>query len=131
MIIQVKIKDRTFSVDIQDLQARPIIASVDGKTYEVWPDENQQILPEQSKRTARSNISEPSNLFVLAPIPGVITALSVRPGAEVVIGQELCILEAMKMKNIIRSPRAGIIGSIHVSTGENVKYQEILMEYES
>lgn len=67
---------------------------------------------------------------VKAPIPGVITAILVQPGAEVSVGQELCKLEAMKMNNSIRSSRAGKIAAIHVSIGQHVKHNDALIEFE-
>ncbi len=44
-------------------------------------------------------------------------------------GQELCVLEAMKMKNIIRAGKAGVIHKILVSTGDQVSQSQTLMEY--
>jgi propionyl-CoA carboxylase alpha chain len=72
---------------------------------------------------------ENNSKAVLAPIPGVIVSIAVEPGAEVEQGQELCILEAMKMKNVIRSPRAGQIAAIKVSAGQHVKHHDLLMEF--
>lgn len=45
--------------------------------------------------------------LVLSPMPGQLIKMSVEEGDHVEVGQELCIVEAMKMQNIIRSPRAG------------------------
>jgi glutaconyl-CoA/methylmalonyl-CoA decarboxylase subunit gamma len=53
----------------------------------------------------------------------------VSPGDEVEVGGELCILEAMKMKNAIRATRAGQIAAVHVSTGQHVKHNDPLVEY--
>jgi biotin carboxyl carrier protein len=66
---------------------------------------------------------------VRAPIPGVIVALSVQPGVAVTFGQELCVLEAMKMENMIRAPRAGTIAAVRVTVGQHVKRQDVLVEY--
>jgi propionyl-CoA carboxylase alpha chain len=45
------------------------------------------------------------------------------------IGQELCIVEAMKMQNIIRSPRAGKIGKCHCKEGSSLRADEIIIEF--
>ena len=66
---------------------------------------------------------------VLAPIPGTVVAISVKAGDEVTVGQELCVLDAMKMESPIRASRPGNIARIHVSEGENVKHHQLLMEY--
>jgi propionyl-CoA carboxylase alpha chain len=55
----------------------------------------------------------------------------VRPGDEVGLGQDLCVLEAMKMKNPIRSPRAGRIASVNVNPGQTVKHHDVLVEFDS
>ena len=64
-----------------------------------------------------------------APIPGVIVSIAVKPGDAVEVGQELCVLEAMKMKNAIRAPRAGTIGKILAAMGEHVQHHDLLIEY--
>jgi biotin carboxyl carrier protein len=66
---------------------------------------------------------------VYAPIPGVIIAVSVEPGVKVEVGQEICILEAMKMKNIIRAPRDGEIAAVRVTAGQHVKHHDLLVEF--
>jgi glutaconyl-CoA/methylmalonyl-CoA decarboxylase subunit gamma len=68
-------------------------------------------------------------LLVRAPIPGVITAVDVQAGSEVTVGQQLCVLEAMKMNNSIRASRAGCISVVHITTGQHVKHHDILIEY--
>lgn len=66
---------------------------------------------------------------VLAPLPGVIVAIHVKPGTEVAHGQELCIIEAMKMKNVIRATRSGTIAAINVTLNQHVKHHDVLMEF--
>ncbi len=66
---------------------------------------------------------------VRAPIPGVIVSVAVQPGQAVTVGQELCVLEAMKMKNVIRAPRAGVIAAVRVAVGQTVKHKDVLVEY--
>lgn len=67
---------------------------------------------------------------VRAPIPGVVTAVQVRPGDEVQAGQQLLVLEAMKMNNSIRSTRSGRIAEVHVQVGQQVKHSQPLVEFE-
>ena len=157
MRIKVKLEDQVFTVDVGNLRERPIIAVVDEQTFEVWPETNQaystfapgrakQLVPESvsAKRaqvappppspkpavTQATESSPPEALkSVRAPIPGVITAIAVQPGAEVSAGQELCKLEAMKMNNSIRASRAGRVSAIYISIGQQVKHGEVLLEF--
>lgn len=64
-----------------------------------------------------------------APIPGVIDSIGVQPGDAVATGQGLVVLEAMKMKNVIRASRAGEVGKIHVTIGQHVRHNDALIEY--
>jgi biotin carboxyl carrier protein len=64
-----------------------------------------------------------------APIPGVIVEISAAVGQSVNRGDELCVLEAMKMKNSIKAGRNGTIGKINVSVGDQVRHGQVLMEY--
>ena len=144
MKYQIKIDDRIFEVEIHDLQARPIIAVVDGDPIEVWPQDSQQSFPPYPTATQRPESKSLRNMersspkpvgdnakanAVYAPIPGVIVSITVEPGDSVVFGQELCILEAMKMKNAIRATRAGMINTVYVSPGQQVNHHDILLDY--
>jgi biotin carboxyl carrier protein len=73
--------------------------------------------------------SDADTKAVRAPIPGVIVSIGVQPGDEVTAGQELCVLEAMKMNNAIRASRAGQVATVYVSVGQHVKHHEVLIEY--
>ena len=66
--------------------------------------------------------------MVAAPLPGVIKSIAVRPGQQVAPNDELVVIEAMKMDNVIRATRAGAIGTIHVAEGRQVAYGEALLE---
>ena len=143
MKIHVKIQNKTYEVNIGDIHARPIQASVDGETFEVWPEEMtlpsedyqppatssankpvKQVSIEKSTISAADKIKQ-----VKAPIPGVIISITVGEGEKVTYGQELCVLEAMKMKNAIRSSRAGTIIRVLVQKGDSVQHSQVLMEY--
>ena len=67
---------------------------------------------------------------VTAPMPGVIQAVQVKIGDAVKHGQTVVILEAMKMKNAIRSPRDGVISEILVQPGQTVGYGAVLVKFE-
>lgn len=62
-------------------------------------------------------------------IPGNIQKINVAVGDEVVIGDRILILEAMKMKNVVLATRDGIINKIHVQVGEMVSKGHLLFEY--
>lgn len=67
---------------------------------------------------------------VLSPMPGAIVEVMVEVGQTIVDGQDLCIVEAMKMQNILKSERDGVIKSITVKAGDSVAVDELLIEFE-
>ena len=146
MNYQVKIEEQIYNVEIFDIHERPIRALVDGEIFEIWPEGATQPAvgklnqPVEQMSAPKSNSAErnPGSKGngngeldqIKAPIPGVILSMAVRPGDAVQKGQELCVLEAMKMKNLIRSPRDGIIAMIHVAPGQNVAHNDTLIDFE-
>ncbi|MCG8353046.1 MAG: acetyl-CoA carboxylase biotin carboxyl carrier protein subunit [Chloroflexales bacterium] len=152
MKVTVTVAGQTYQVEIANLHARPVLAVVDGETFEVWPEEETTTLEAPASRAMNTpsssasppiapTVSSPSRYaatapsvdgqaaVVRAPIPGVIVAISVQSGATVTVGQELCVLEAMKMENTIRAPRAGTIAAVCVTVDQHVKRQDVLVEY--
>jgi biotin carboxyl carrier protein len=66
---------------------------------------------------------------VCAPMPGVILEVSVKVGDTVERGQQLAILDAMKMHNVIGAPRAGTIAEIFVDAGQNVDHGAAIVKF--
>lgn len=66
---------------------------------------------------------------MLSPLPGTVTQVSVEPGQQVVRGDELLVIEAMKMNNQIRSPRHGTVGKILIRVGQQVRHGEPLLTW--
>jgi len=141
MKIQVQIENKNYEVEIEDLNARPILAKVNGETVEVMPEAgNISAAPVAAAKpvaaapspAAPQPVSTPAPAaganVVVAPIPGVIEDIKVREGDSVKSGQELLILEAMKMKNSIRATRDGKIARVLVSVGQQVPHSHALIE---
>ncbi len=64
---------------------------------------------------------------ILAPMPGTIFQVHVKEGDDVVEGQELLVLEAMKMENRVQAPIAGRVETIYVKEGDEVNPDETLI----
>ncbi len=150
MKINVKIANQSFEVEIDDLQSRPIQATVDGETFEVWPEETASATVSTSSTAAPvaaapTQAAKPAPAVVrtaapaaesgggsnalLSPLPGTVIAIAVREGQDVKVGQELLTLEAMKMKNSIRANRDGKVVAIRVNVGDQVRHNQVLLEY--
>ncbi len=68
--------------------------------------------------------------FLLCPMPGMLVGLSVGEGDEVQEGQALATVEAMKMENILKAERRGVVKTIKAATGESLRVDAVIMEFE-
>ncbi len=78
-------------------------------------------------KTANPNLPKGAGV-IKTPLPGTITDILVRIGDKVSTGQDIIILEAMKMENSIKSSFEGVISAIHVQKGSSVLEGDILIE---
>ena len=74
-------------------------------------------------------VLEDTSDLVMSPMPGTLISFSVQEGDHVELGQELCIVEAMKMQNIVRAPREGYISKFRVTQGAAMVTDQVIMEY--
>ena len=63
-------------------------------------------------------------------MPGLLVSVAVAEGDEVKAGDELAVLEAMKMENTLRAERNGVIATLNFKAGESVEVDEVIMELE-
>lgn len=143
MKMKLKIENESYEVELGDLDSTPVLATVNGETFEVFLEEKETVTPviptQASPKAAAApvrvaaKVVKPATTItgksVVAPIPGVIDSIKVREGDTVKNGQELLVLEAMKMKNVIRATREGNIARIYVSVGDQVPHGHVLLEF--
>lgn len=72
---------------------------------------------------------EDTSDVVMSPMPGTLISFSVQEGDHVEVGQELCVVEAMKMQNIVRAPREGYISKLNVKQGAALVTDQIIIEF--
>ncbi|KAK5604772.1 hypothetical protein CRENBAI_010887 [Crenichthys baileyi] len=89
-----------------------------------------------SKRAAELNsympekVLEDTSSILRSPMPGTVVAVSVKPGDTVAEGQEICVIEAMKMQNSLTAVKQAKVKSIHCKAGETVGEGDLLVELE-
>jgi propionyl-CoA carboxylase alpha chain len=69
--------------------------------------------------------------FLVSPMPGLLRSVAVAEGEKVSPGDELAVVEAMKMENLLKSQRAGRIAKVHAEPGSSLKVGEIILEFEA
>lgn len=121
--LRVKIKDHWFIVDIEDLEASPIRVMVDD-TYVLVHLRDQTVSTDVEQvaivSTEQPSISVSQPRVFGSPMPGVVLSIAVQIGDQVMIGDEICVLEAMKMQQSLRAEWSGTVKAIHVSPGQQV-----------
>ncbi len=68
--------------------------------------------------------------MLLCPMPGLVVKLEVEVGDEVQEGQALCTIEAMKMENILRAEKKGVVSKVNASAGDSLAVDDVIMEFE-
>jgi propionyl-CoA carboxylase alpha chain len=67
--------------------------------------------------------------LVISPMPGLVVSMDVKEGEEVKEGQVICVIEAMKMQNIIRAERDGMITVIGAKAGDSVAADDVIASF--
>ena len=130
-----KINGNQYNVDINSVEGNIASVSVNGTSYQVEledaPAAPVQSVPVQPSvivpaaapvqaapvaKPAASGAGKP----ITSPLPGVIIAVKVNVGDSVKAGQEVAVLEAMKMENSIEAVQDGTVTAIHVAKGDSI-----------
>ena len=114
-------------LELFPLVAKPYLTGVKVKAYEA------KVAAEAPAKEEKSAVAEPkaqpiTGHTIVAPLPGKVIELKVKVGDMVAVGQEVALLEAMKMENSITSDAAGYVKQILVVAGENVATDAVLIE---
>ena len=67
--------------------------------------------------------------FLLSPMPGLLVSVAVKEGQDVKAGEELAVVEAMKMENVLRAERDGTVKKIHAAARDSLAVDQIILEF--
>jgi biotin carboxyl carrier protein len=139
------INGETVLADFQSVGDQPVYTLLlNGESYEalVYPSETGvQVLlrgrlfdftveDERQRRLRQSSSGaaiQSGEYQLKAPMPGLIVSVPVKEGQEIKLGEDLIILESMKMQNELKAPRDGTISRIRVNAGDNVDQNQVLL----
>ncbi|MEM7320855.1 MAG: biotin/lipoyl-containing protein, partial [Pseudomonadota bacterium] len=68
--------------------------------------------------------------MLLCPMPGLVVKVDVEAGQEIQEGQALCTVEAMKMENILRAEKSGVVSKVNAAPGDSLAVDDVIMEFE-
>lgn len=147
MKYNVKIGEMSYTVEIENINARPVIAYVDGERFEVMPEHAAQVeVGKEAGKVGEKADTKPvyqkpvpsaspspnpalSGNALIAPLPGTVVEVFVKPGEKVEAGQVVVVIEAMKMKNSIRSVYSGTVSEVLVNAGQSVAHKQALIKF--
>lgn len=131
-----KINGNDYEVAINSVEGKNASVTVNGTAYQVELEEapaaapvqapvsapapSQSPAPAQASAPAAPAAAAGSGKAVTSPLPGVIIAVKVNVGDKVKAGQEVAVLEAMKMENSIEATQDGTVTAINVAKGDSV-----------
>ena len=138
---KIKVSDIWYSVQIITLDAERALVSVDGEEISV------EIVNEVVGKTETETISDSTQLsnnetrtpppkkksalkVFKCPMPGVIISVTHKEGDNVITGDEVCVLEAMKMQQTLKADWSGIVKKVHVKAGDQVLDGDPILELE-
>ncbi len=125
------VNGRPFAAQVERGAARnPLALRVEhnGLRIEVWVvsprmAQLQRLMP----RKAPADMSR----FVLSPMPGLLTDLTVQVGQRVEAGERVAVIEAMKMENVLFAAADGVVGKILAAKGDSLSLDQVIIEFES
>jgi propionyl-CoA carboxylase alpha chain len=92
-----------------------------------------QVLPPHVAELSTHMIEKPApdlSRMLLAPMPGLLTKLDVAVGDTVEPGQPIAVMEAMKMENILRAPKAATVKATPAKAGDSLAVDQVIVEFE-
>jgi len=141
--LRIKVGDNWCNVEVGELTHSPVEVTVEGETFLVEVEGLPSQPPARPRRgrtqtpgivvppppTRGSAGTGPENIIV-SPLSGRVISILVRPGDQVSAGQEVCVVEAMKMEQSIRATRDGVVKEILVQPMDSVRTNAPLIELE-
>ncbi|RYG19056.1 MAG: acetyl-CoA carboxylase biotin carboxyl carrier protein subunit [Chitinophagaceae bacterium] len=120
--------NKSFNAEVVELNKAEkfCIIKVNGNSYKVNVEDQFDIL---LKQLGLDNLATNKVAEIKAPMPGLVLNVKVSEGEEIKKGDNLLILEAMKMENILKSSTDGIIKKILIKQGDKVEKNQILIQF--
>jgi propionyl-CoA carboxylase alpha chain len=139
---------REITVDADWMPGAPLLAgAIDGVPVEVQVDRKgvgyllthagveamvQVMSPRVAELAALMPEKAPPDMskFLLSPMPGLLVSVAVAEGTTVRAGEELAVVEAMKMENILRATADGTVKTLHAAPGASLAVDQAIIEFE-
>lgn len=124
---RLRINGNGYDVEIRSVEGNMASVSVNGTEYQVEIERSSDAAMQPARPSVPTQAPVPaatpagsSSKEVTSPLPGVIVGVNVKVGDTIKVGQEVAVLEAMKMENSIESAYEGTVTSVRVANGDSV-----------
>ena len=141
--LRIKVGDNWYNVEVGDLTHSPVQVTVEGETFLVEVEGLPSTPPARPRRSrtqtpgimvppppTRGSAGTGLDNIIVSPLSGRVISILVRPGDSVSAGQEVCVVEAMKMEQSIRTTRDGVVKEVLVQPMDTVRTNDPLIELE-
>jgi propionyl-CoA carboxylase alpha chain len=120
----------TINGEPASVQVRPILNGV-LLTYQGVEAQARVFTPREIELIATMPVKEKpdTSKFLLCPMPGLVISLNVTEGQEVAAGEPLCVVEAMKMENVLKAERDGTVAKVRAKPGDSLNVDAVILEF--
>ena len=133
--IRVKVYDEWYDVRVGDLYQTPVEVVVDGETLlvEIGDPSDAELParrppPPKTELPGLRGVTQGNDRVVRCPLPGKVVSISVAKGQELDSGDEICLLESMKMEQSVRMAQSGVVKGVKIKKNQTVEAGQPLLE---
>ena len=128
--MQIRVEGKWYLVQVHDLSSDPAVVLVDGQKFEVKLEDFVSLIETDKPSDGNIPASWPfrgNGREFKSPMPGTIITILVKTGEKVKVGQDIIILESMKMQQPLKADSNGIVGEITVSEGDQILDGDLIL----
>ena len=125
-VFTANINDEPVSVKVEYLEDGYLL-TYDGASEVVYVRSQREV---ELAALMPEKIAPDMSKYLQCPMPGLVVSIDIAEGDEVQAGQTLCVVEAMKMENVLRAERDGKVVKLNAKAGDRLAVDEIIMEFE-
>ena len=127
--MKIRVEGKWYLVEVGDLSTDPAVVLVDGQKFEVKLEDIGTLI--EDEKLPAENIAESGSMSNLSefrsPMPGTVITILVKIGEDVKVGQDLIVLESMKMQQTLKADYNGVVAEITVSEGDQILDGDLIL----
>ena len=132
--LRIRVNGEWHSVEVGDTYQSPVEVVVDGETYqvEIGGPSDAPVVPQRQRpkveQAGLRGITQGDERVIRCPLPGKVVSVSAAKGQQMEAGDEICLLESMKMEQSVRMARGGIVKNVKIKADQSVNAGTPLIE---